>query len=176
MKFLWPDWYFDSFSHIPEGFFKKNGIKTLICDIDNTLVTYDDPIPTPKALSFFKRLEQENVSLLLVSNNNAQRVNTFIEGTSFPAISKASKPLKGKIVKKMEELCLQKAHCAVMGDQLLTDALAAKNLKVPVILLNPIKSDKGKPFFKLKRAIERVILMGYLKKHPLNDEKGRGRR
>ena len=173
VRFFYPDWYFESYTRIPPDFFKKRGIRYLICDIDNTLVTYDDPLPTPSALAFFHRLKEEGVRLILVSNNNEQRVRTFVGERDLLAVPRACKPLKHKIQRVLSPLSPKKQECAVMGDQILTDGLVAKNLGVPMILLDPIKSDKGMPFFKLKRALERFILKQYLKKHRQNDELGR---
>ena len=173
MKFLWPDWYFESFSNIPEGFFKKQNIRYLISDIDNTLVSYDDPTPTPKALAFFDRLKKEGVSLLLVSNNSKERVELFAKDHPFPFVADAAKPAVSRILKMAKEEGVDLESSAFLGDQIFTDGLTAKRLSIPMILLKPVAGDKGLPFFGIKRKLEGVILKGYLKKHPINCPNGK---
>ena len=173
MKKLWPDWYFESFTRIPDGFFEKNGFSYLISDIDNTLVSYDDPIPTKSALAFFERLDKEGVTLLLVSNNERERVELFCKDLPYPWVSKAAKPSVSRIRTMLTKEGADLSRCAFLGDQLFTDCLAARRLGVPMILLNPVAGDGGLPFFTVKRSLEKAILKGYLKQHPLNSADGK---
>jgi HAD superfamily phosphatase (TIGR01668 family) len=173
MKALWPDWYFESIDSIPVGFFEKNRIAYLVSDIDNTLVSYDDPLPTPAALAFFDRLKRERVFLLLVSNNEKERVARFAKGLPYPFVSKAAKPSVSRISKMLSEYGVDLSRCAFLGDQLFTDCLAAKRLGIPMILVNPVAGDNGLPFFTVKRSLEKQILKGYLKSHPINCTCGR---
>ena len=167
---LWPDWYFEDITFIPPGFFKKNKIKYLICDIDNTLVTYADPTPTPTVHAFFALLEREGVKLAFASNNSKKRVKTFADGTGYPAIYGAGKPFGRGVRKAMNAMGAELDSCAMMGDQLLTDGLAALHRGMRMILVNPIKTDdKKNTIFRVKRRMERPIMRGYLKRHRIND-------
>ncbi len=166
---LWPDWYFEDITYIPAGFFEKNKIRYLICDIDNTLVSYTDPLPTPPVLDFFETLEREGVQLAFVSNNSKQRVTTFAEPTGKPAVYSAAKPLRRGVRAAMNAIHATLEECAMLGDQLLTDGLAAKNIGMRMILVNPIKDDKKNMLFRTKRRIERPVLRNYLKQHAIND-------
>ena len=47
---LVPDFMFSSVYDITPEFFKENGITSIVSDIDNTLVTYDDEKPTKQLL------------------------------------------------------------------------------------------------------------------------------
>ena len=38
-----PDYVFGSYKEVTPEFCRQHGIRALLCDIDNTLVTYDDP-------------------------------------------------------------------------------------------------------------------------------------
>ena len=46
-KYLLPDHLFGSFSEVTPEFLASLGVRALMCDIDNTLVTYNDAEPTP---------------------------------------------------------------------------------------------------------------------------------
>ena len=168
--FLWPDWYFQGIHCIPKDFFEKNDIKYLISDIDNTLVTYDDPVPTPRAQRFLEMLSSAGVAVALASNNNQRRVKTFASSAGLPAVHSAAKPLRRGALKAMELIGADIEHCALIGDQLLTDGLTAENLGMRMILVDPVKNDSdANLFFRFKRWIERPIMKRYLKEHPIND-------
>ncbi|MBQ8215925.1 MAG: HAD-IIIA family hydrolase [Clostridia bacterium] len=172
VRTFWPDWYFESYNAIPEGFFKRHGIKYLISDIDNTLVSYMDRLPTPNALAFFKRLEEEGVTLLLASNNSKKRVRTF-SGKDIPSVYRAGKPATTHIRIMMHKEKVRYDQCAFMGDQLFTDCLAAKRLGIPMILVKPVKNDRALPIFGIKRDLESLILRKYLKEYSINCIQGR---
>lgn len=168
LKKLWPDWYFESFSKIPAGFFKENNIRFLICDIDNTLVSYADSLPTPEVLSFFALAEKENVKIAFASNNEEKRVRRFARSAGKPAVHKAKKPLKRGIRAALNKLGASFEESAMLGDQLLTDGLAAKNIGIRMILVNPLRYDPSGLLFRMKRQIEKPILKSYLKHCPIN--------
>jgi predicted HAD superfamily phosphohydrolase YqeG len=52
----------------------------------------------------------------------------------------------------------------VLGDQLLTDALAGKALGLTVLIVPPIR-DKKTAFVRFKRWLERPYIKAYHKKH-----------
>ena len=62
----------------------------------------------------------------------------------------------------MEKMGSDRSNTAVIGDQLLTDALAAHNLGLRALIVPPIK-DKTTPFFKFKRWIEKPYIKRYWK-------------
>lgn len=47
-KLLTPDFMFASYSEVTPEFLSSIGVRALICDIDNTLVTYDDARRPPR--------------------------------------------------------------------------------------------------------------------------------
>ncbi len=44
-----------SFADVTPSFLQENGIAALACDIDNTLVTYDDAVPTEAVLHWLEK-------------------------------------------------------------------------------------------------------------------------
>ena len=67
------------------------GIKAVVLDIDNTLVTYDDPEPTPSAAAFLQMLRDNGISIAFLSNNGPERVTKFNKSLGFPFLSKDRK-------------------------------------------------------------------------------------
>ena len=167
-KLLWPDWYFDDFAHIPAGFFTRNNIRYLICDIDNTLVPYSSATPTPEVQAFFDRLKREGVKIAFASNNDESRVKTFAGRTGHPAVHKAGKPFGRGMKLAMQKLGADKQRSAMLGDQVFTDGLAARVAGIRMILVKPIE-DKPSLLFRIKRHFEKKSIDRYLRRYDLNE-------
>ena len=76
-KKLFPTLMAKSFRDVTPELVRVMGIGSLICDIDNTLVTYDDPEPTPEVREWFEAMEAAGVKIAFVSNNEKERVDLF---------------------------------------------------------------------------------------------------
>ncbi len=160
-----PEYYFDNVTQIPASLFKQLGITAVVLDIDNTLVTYDDPEPTPSAAAFLQMLKDNGISIAFLSNNGPARVTKFNEALGFPFLSKGHKPLTGKLKKLIAEMNATPAHTMMIGDQVFTDICCGNLGGTHTILVRPIK-DKLTPFFRAKRLLEKPILKRMQKKHP----------
>ena len=66
-KLLTPTAEFGHFSEITPEFLKQNGIKGLLCDIDDTLVTHNYPLPTEEVEKWAKDLKKAGILLCFVS-------------------------------------------------------------------------------------------------------------
>ncbi len=159
---LTPDLIAPSSVSVSPYFLYSRGIRGLILDIDNTLVTYDDPEPTPLVLEWFSKLDSLGIRVAFVSNNNAQRVERFNASLGYIAFSKAGKPLRRSMDCAIAALGLPKSKIAMIGDQLFTDVLAGKRSGLFTILVPPIQ-DKRDLFTRFKRLCERPFLALYRK-------------
>lgn len=157
MSLFTPDWVFDGFSDITPEFLKKNNIKAIVSDIDNTLVTYDDEKPTAAVLSWLKSLDEAGVKIAFVSNNSHERVRIFNEELGFFAVGKSGKPFKKNLIHAMEYMAVPYENVCMLGDQIFTDVLAGKCAGIRSILVPPIK-DKTDILTKFKRLLEKPIL------------------
>ena len=64
----------------------------------------------------------------------------------------------------MEKLGVDPNETAMLGDQLLTDCYAGKNIGLTALIVPPIK-DKTNLFFRFKRLCERPFIRKYAKLH-----------
>ena len=152
-----PDFEFKSVYDIGDDFFKSENIRYLLIDIDNTLVADNAPDATEEAISFLKGLEEKGIAFHLVSNNSKERVMSFNKNLNFPATYRAKKPSARKIRKIMREMGAKKEETALIGDQIFTDLLAAKNAKIRMILVKHINTKIENNFFKVKRFLEKLV-------------------
>ena len=153
----------DIFAYTP-AYLQALGKKALLCDIDNTLVTYDDPKPTPEISVWLSEMKAAGIIVGFISNNDAARVETFNAELGLFAVSDAHKPLTGGIRRFMKETGLPREEIAHVGDQIFTDVLMAHGVGVTALLVPPIK-DKKTFFFRFKRMLEIPFLKRYRKLH-----------
>ena len=161
---LLPDRIFADIYHVTPEFLAENGICALILDIDNTLVTYDDPEPTPPIIEWFRSMENAGIKLSFVSNNNVERVELFNKNLGYYAKGKGKKPFGKYIRKAMDSMGSTPSTTALIGDQIFTDVFAGKCHGLRSFLVPPIK-DKLTPFFRAKRFLEKPIISKYYRIH-----------
>ncbi len=160
---LLPDWYLPSSIALSPAFFLQRGIRAIISDIDNTLVTYDDPEPTQAVSLWLKALADAGIKVLFVSNNDHRRVETFNASLGYYATAKSGKPSRRAILAAIDASGCDKSEVCMLGDQIFTDVYAAKRCGIRAILVPPIR-DKRDLFTRFKRLCERPVLRAYRKK------------
>ncbi|MBE6531353.1 MAG: YqeG family HAD IIIA-type phosphatase [Ruminococcaceae bacterium] len=159
---LTPDYMFDTFDLVSVDFLRSIGVSALLIDIDNTLAPYEQPEPDERIINWFAALSAAGISASLISNNHPPRVELFNESLGLPAYPDSGKPKSGTLIKAMDKMGSDRSNTAVLGDQLLTDALAAHRLGLKALIVPPIK-DKTTLFFKFKRWVEKPYIKRYKK-------------
>ena len=163
-KYFMPDLYLNDIYEISPEMLKSKGIKAVLLDIDNTLVTYDDPMPTESVLNWLEALKNEGINAAFISNNHKERVELFNSELGFFATWDSGKPFIKCHRRAMAELGTDTSNTAVIGDQIFTDVWSGKRLGLYAILVKPIK-DKTSLVNRSKRALEKPILRRYAKIH-----------
>ncbi len=154
---------YDRVTDIPVEEFAKRGKKLFILDIDNTLVTYDDPLPTAENMQWFQKLSSVGIDVVFISNNHEERVRPFAEHCGKAFFFDSGKPFVKSHKLAMQELGLRPSECVCIGDQIFTDILAAHIAGCEAIMVNTIKDPDGW-FIKFKRSLEKPFVSHYKKK------------
>lgn len=163
-KYLIPDYMPDRYTDVTPAFLQSIGVCALLIDIDNTLAPYEQPDPDDDHRAWFASLEAAGIRAALISNNGRERVERFNATLGLPAQWKSGKPF-GKVMKRfMRDWGVSAAETAMLGDQLLTDALAGKRLGLRTIIVPPIR-DKKSTFVRFKRYLERPYIRAYRSTH-----------
>ena len=170
MKLFIPDDYQPDISCYTPDYLRSRGKRAILCDIDNTLVTYDDPEPTEKILLWTAAMREAGITVGFVSNNTHERVNRFNASLGFFAYPDAHKPGTKGIRQFLAESGCTPDEVAHVGDQIFTDVLMAHAVGVTALLVPPIK-DKTTLFFRIKRLGEKPFLRYYLRKQKKNVQK-----
>lgn len=168
---LLPSWYAESIYNINTNVLMKQGIKNLFFDLDNTLVPFFYKVPDNKVIDFINDLKKQGFNVIVTSNNTKKRVSTFAEPLNVKYLNSAGKPGIKKIKRYLAENNYSLDETCIIGDQLLTDIICAKRLKIKSILLKPA-CDKDLIKTKLNRFIDNRIRKKMFKKNLLNKMEG----
>lgn len=161
-KFL-PTDYVENIYKINYDFLKKQGVKSLFFDLDNTLIAYDEDVILGESLSLLESLSKD-FNIVVVSNSPKKRVMKAV--SHFDYIHFARKPLKVGLKKAINIVKNQKHEVCLIGDQVLTDVFGANRLGIDVILVKPLKKSSDKWITSFNRKIAQKILKGVKKRYP----------
>jgi len=173
MAFSVPDYLFNSFSEITPEFLQKQGIRCILCDIDNTLVTYDDAEPTETVKTWLTSLSDSGISVIFLSNNTNERVRIFANALDNAWYAPAGKPLTKTARKALRTHGFTVSETAVLGDQIFTDVWTGNFLGAKLTLLVPPIKDKTSLFFKTKRFLEKPFLASYRRREKRKETEAR---
>jgi len=166
-KYLLPDEMPENFECVTPERLLSLGKRYIICDIDNTLATYDDATPPENVRAWCESMNSAGIAVAFVSNNDHERVELFNRDFGYVAYANAGKPGTKKLRFAMRDLGATAENAAFLGDQLLTDAACAKFAGLYCFIVPPIKDRTG-AFFRFKRWIEKPYVNKF-KKNEVND-------
>lgn len=167
MRLFKPDYYVRNFEKINLDRLKKRGIKLLLCDIDNTLVAYNDPDSNAKVKRFLRDVEAHGIQVVLCSNAAPARAKRFARDLDVEKVYYLSfKPLARNMKKAMRHFHVSPRQTALLGDQLLTDMLGGHLAGVYTILTAPI-IEKDKLDTRINRFFEGFIYRHFEKNNIL---------
>ena len=133
---------------------REMDVTALILDIDNTMTTHDNPTPLEGLFEWLDSMRENDIKMMIVSNNHVPRVTPFAELLGLDFIPEGAKPLPVGYKKAAQKMGVPKKNICTIGDQLFTDILGAKLFGIKSILVIPIEPEKTL-FFKIKRAAEK---------------------
>lgn len=156
MDIFVPDMYQQSIYTINYKKLKKNGIKCLLFDLNNTIASYELDYPNDELRELMFELEKD-FKVIIVSNSSKNRVRPFKEKLNIDSSFSSKKPFKKKFKKIMNLYNFKDTEIALIGDVLLTDILGGNRMNFTTILVNGISEEE--PFHtRVLRSIEKIII------------------
>jgi uncharacterized protein len=105
---------------------EKAGVRGVLLDLDNTIVSEDDQYLSPGAEFWIKAAKDRGMQVCILSNGKRKyRVNYWADRLSVPAISPACKPFPGSFRHAITQMKLRSDQTVVIGDSFHTDILGA---------------------------------------------------
>jgi len=170
-KRLLPDQIVNTVFDIDLNALKDQGVRGIITDLDNTLVSAGTPLATPELMAWLDLVKSLGFKVVILSNNNLTRVSKFAEPLGIPFIPSARKPAGAAFRRSLALMELRSEQAVVVGDQMLTDMLGGRRAGLHTILVTPIAPDEEGWATRINRRIEKIAL-ARLRKKGLWPDKG----
>ena len=162
MAIFKPDIYQKNIFDIPYDTLKKEGIRLLVFDLDNTLVKVSEDTSFQDVKKLIQELKKD-FTVIISSNNRMKRVKKYLDELEIDGYAPSFKPSYYILNKIRKKYHLQKKEMCMIGDQMITDILSGKWYHIKTILVDPL-GEKDLKITSFNRKIESLILKRYLKK------------
>lgn len=135
---------------------KNSGARAALVDADNTLSLHGSQEPYPGVPEWIRKTVGSGIPVIIISNNNRERIAPFAERLGVPYIEKSAKPLPNGFLRACRRLGIKPKEAAVIGDQIFTDVVGGNLIGATVFLTAPLGPDTDK-FIKAKRRLEKFV-------------------
>ncbi len=133
---------------------REAGITLVLADLDNTLISYEESLPSPALLAWKATLEEQGVALFVVSNSRkSRRCPDFCQALGVGCVRHAGKPGIRGFREALERTGRTPAQALMVGDQIFTDVWGANRAGITSVLVKPLTWGKN-PGRLLRYAIE----------------------
>jgi HAD superfamily phosphatase (TIGR01668 family) len=156
MKYLKPDYQFEHFTDVSLELLNDNNIRAIFSDLDSTLTAHNQ-LGDEQFAKWHEKIESIGVKLVVVSNNSQGRVDRFTKPYDIVGFGRCNKPTTSRMLKIMGEIGVTSSDSFFLGDQLFTDILCGKLLKMKTILVKPLGEEQEPWTVRWKRGLEESI-------------------
>ncbi|MFV0497533.1 MAG: YqeG family HAD IIIA-type phosphatase [Candidatus Fimivivens sp.] len=160
MSIFYPHEWYPTILDISPQALALAGYRGVILDVDNTLTTHDNPVPSDGVLAWLEAARAEGLKLIILSNNSAARVSLFADLLGLDFESNGRKPLPVGYRRALSRMGIKPGEAVAIGDQIFTDILGARLAGIYAIFVTPIEAESSR-FFRFKRWLEHPILLRF---------------
>lgn len=151
-----PTFWLKNVMQIDKRFLRKNHVRALVLDMDNTLSMHGDPAAEDGVMEWLDEMRRLGVKMRVVSNNNSRRVAPLAKALGLEYTANGAKPLTFGVNRAVKAMKVRKRETLVVGDQIFTDVLAGNLAGIRTVLVEPFHLE-NKWTFKLKRKVESLV-------------------
>ena len=127
MSIFRADKKFERFEDVTPDLLKKQGVKLLLCDLDNTLRLHSEKEPADELQDWVEECRKAGVKIIIISNNGRKKMmQKFCEPIKVDCVWWAKKPMSTKLTEAMKDYGFKPAETVMLGDKWSTDVLAAR--------------------------------------------------
>ncbi len=154
-------------TELTPAWLRKQGIRLLMLDFDNTIVPYTTDVPTESMAAWLREVLASDIQVCVVSNSRNDRVKRFCAAQGLACITRAKKPGTRGILQCLRTCGIPAHQAALCGDQIFTDTLGANRAGVRAILVKPI--DNHNIWLKLRHVAEQPFIFAARKRRISHD-------
>lgn len=151
-----PTFWLKNVLAIDEKFLKKNRVRALVLDMDNTLSMHGDPAAEDGVTEWLDKMRSLGIKMRIVSNNTNKRVAPLAAKLGLPFTANGAKPLTFGVNRAVKAMGVRKRETLVVGDQIFTDVMAGNLAGIRTVLVEPFHLEKTWTF-RLKRKAESLV-------------------
>lgn len=151
-----PTFWLKNVLAIDEDFLKRNRVRALVLDMDNTLSMHGDPAAESGVPEWLETMRGLGIRMRVVSNNTKKRVAPLAAKLGLEYTANGAKPLTFGVNRAIKEMGVRKRETLVVGDQIFTDVMAGNLAGVRTVLVEPFHLEKTWTF-RLKRKAESLV-------------------
>ncbi len=131
MNIFRADKKFERFEDVTPEILKKEKVKLLLCDLDNTLRLHSEKEPADELQEWVKDCKKAGVKIVIISNNGRKKMmQKFCEPIDVDCVWWARKPMSTKLTEAINDHKVEPKDTVMLGDKLTTDVLAARFAKI----------------------------------------------
>ena len=156
MEIYVPDIYEQDIYKIDYDTLISRGIKFLIFDLDNTLVTIKERFPREETKKLFSLLKEKGFKIIIASNSISARVKPFSNELKVDYLSNVKKPHIETINEYIKNSNYGLDEIAMIGDSMMDDVVCGNTIGITTILLDQISKAEF-PIARIKRIKEKKI-------------------
>lgn len=154
--FIKPDYSVKDIYEIDLEDLKKQGINSLLFDLDSTLMASKAGYYSQKTLEWLEKVKKDFFVGVISNNHNPKYIEKVSSCTDFPIVFEAHKP-DIKVAKAfMEKHNLSPSTTCFVGDRPLTDVLCGKKLGCKTIMVDSITADTENLLVRFVRWLEKL--------------------
>lgn len=131
MSIFRADKKFEKFEDVTPALLKKEKVKLLLCDLDNTLRLHSEKEPADELADWVEQCREAGIKIVIISNNGRKKMmQKFCKPIGIECVWWAKKPLSTKLTEAMKQHKFRPEETVMLGDKWSTDVLAAKFAKI----------------------------------------------
>ena len=155
--FLKPDYNLKNIYEIDFEELKKQGIKSLMFDLDSTVMVSKSASFLPETIEWFNTFLKDFEVAIISNNKNDKYIENANKIAPCKVIGRANKPNPQIMKNYLQSINIDPKQAVMIGDRPLTDILAGKLLGCKTILVGSINPTENLPT-RFVRALERSTI------------------
>ena len=133
---------FNKLTEIPLELLKQSGISCVMVDMDSTLLVWHGKEIAPEEKTWCEKVMGNDIQIVIVSNAVHDRTEVIAKQLGVNFIAPAMKPFPFGLLKCAKISGVKRKECVMIGDQLITDRIAAFFAGIRFILVEPLSSNE----------------------------------
>lgn len=154
---LTPTYSFFRVHEIPLSLLKKEDIRLVLLDADNTAALWHGTTADEPTVQWIAAAREAGIEVLLFTNSKNPFVKQLIAFLGIPAVTGAGKPFPRVTRAIVESRGIENRQALIVGDQLFTDILLANRVGVQSVLTEPLSKTEWWCTKVFNRSREKIV-------------------